>query len=169
MEGCFGIASPTAPLDPATGLPKVNLDLDNELESSLWFTRDEILAVLDGSARSSLTRQEVEKIDKATQKAGGHGSGDEAEQQKDPGSIANTTKGGVPEGFKVSAMWSEKVVSVADHFRPFSSYRSHRQQQSPTSSSPPGRERRPCCPCLAAARVPYRALRLLRSSRRTCR
>ncbi|PWN28520.1 hypothetical protein BDZ90DRAFT_210672, partial [Jaminaea rosea] len=69
MEGCFGIASPSAPLDPSTNLPKVNLDLDNELESSQWFTRKEILAVLDGSARSSLSRQEIEKIDKATQKA----------------------------------------------------------------------------------------------------
>lgn len=98
MEGCFGIASPSAPIDPSTNLPKVNLDLDNELESSQWFTRKEILAVLDGSARSSLSRQEIEKIDKATQKAGGHGT----EEQKDPGSIANTTaKGGVPEGFKV--------------------------------------------------------------------
>lgn len=91
MEGCYGIAASTG-----DSLPDFKLDLDNELEAAQWFTRDEILAVLDRSAKSHLSRHEINKIDQATQKAGGH-------EQKDPGSIANTDNvPGVPDDFKVS-------------------------------------------------------------------
>lgn len=46
-------------------LPDVKLDLNNELEATQWFTREEILAVLDRSTKAHLSKQNVRKIDLA--------------------------------------------------------------------------------------------------------
>ncbi|KDN37740.1 hypothetical protein K437DRAFT_259668 [Tilletiaria anomala UBC 951] len=48
------------------GQDSIRLDLDNELEDARWFTRAEVLQVLESSATSSLTKQDVEKFDENT-------------------------------------------------------------------------------------------------------
>lgn len=104
MQGCFGIASGV----PGEDLPLVRTDLDNELEAARWFTREEIMAVLDKSARGHFSKGELRKIDTATNDPE---RPNKVTEQKDPGSIANTTSGGgangalpdsLPDNFKVS-------------------------------------------------------------------
>ncbi|CAO1629838.1 unnamed protein product [Parajaminaea phylloscopi] len=134
MEGCYGIAaSPKASSgsNASNALPEFKLDLDNELEAAQWFTREEILAVLDRSAKSHLSKQDINKIDQATQKSGGH-------EQKDPGSIANTdnSQSSIPDDFKIPPATAIAHVLIAAWARreailPLSSQSQARQGRSP--------------------------------------
>ncbi|CAO1625184.1 unnamed protein product [Jaminaea pallidilutea] len=118
MEGCYGICGVGPESDGSTAdsssLPEVNLALDNELEAAKWFTREEILSVIDKSAAAHMTKADVQKIDDAREKAGGHqGEKDQArgqEEHKDPGSIANTDDGGRGDG-------GTKLASLPDDFK----------------------------------------------------
>lgn len=91
MQGCFGIAQH----DPTTedGLPPLRLDLDNELEAAHWYTREEVLAVLDASKNNHFSKSDLKRLEDAQNKAG-HGPDAKGsapqQQQKDQGSIANT-------------------------------------------------------------------------------
>lgn len=92
MQGCFGIAQH----DPSTadGLPPLRLDLDNELEAANWYTRDEILAVLDASKNNHFSKAELKRLEDAQNKAGHGPDSQKTPQHKDPGSIANTDSAG---------------------------------------------------------------------------
>lgn len=94
MQGCFGIAQH----DPNTpdGLPPLRLDLDNELEAAHWYTREEVLAVLDASKNNHFSKAELKKLEDAQNKAGQGPGKEQTPQQKDPGSIANTDSAGRP-------------------------------------------------------------------------
>lgn len=105
MNGAFGIAKAS----PGHDLPPIRLDLDNELEAARWYTREEILAVLDSSAKKHFSRQDVKRIEDAQNSAGGA-------EQKDPGSIANTTddsKKGAGADFKIPPSTAIAHVLIA--------------------------------------------------------
>lgn len=104
MNGAFGIAKAS----PGHDLPPIRLDLDNELEAAKWYTREEILAVLDSSAKKHFSRQDVKRIEDAQNHAGGA-------EQKDPGSIANTddSKNGAGADFKIPPSTAIAHVLIA--------------------------------------------------------
>lgn len=57
MAGFYGIAKTD---DPSA----IRLDLDNELENAVWYTREQMLNVITSSKTSHFTRAELAKIDK---------------------------------------------------------------------------------------------------------
>lgn len=54
MIGCIAIAKPGQ---------TIRCDLDNELEDARYYTRAEVLAVINSSVKPTLTREEVQRID----------------------------------------------------------------------------------------------------------
>lgn len=70
MAGFYGIAK-------TDDERAIRLDLDNELEDARFYTRNEILEVIESKSRSHFTKQELEKLDKE------HGDDkDEVEREK---------------------------------------------------------------------------------------
>ena len=57
MAGFYGVAE-------SDDEGQIRLDLDNELEHARWYTRSEILDVVDGKKDVQFTRAELEKLDK---------------------------------------------------------------------------------------------------------
>ena len=102
MLGAFGEA--------IEGGQDIRLDLDNELEDARFFTRDEVLAVLGDSLLSTLSKQDLEKLDqnqrvlaeeerKEKAAAAAAAGGDDKQKQwntKDEGSVANVTGNDAP-------------------------------------------------------------------------
>lgn len=85
MVGAFGEA--------IEGKDKIRLDLDNELEDARFFTREEVLSVLDASGLTTLTKEDLAKMDenvKAQQEAEKQGK---EWDKKDDGSVANAEQG----------------------------------------------------------------------------
>ncbi|PWY98670.1 hypothetical protein BCV70DRAFT_201471 [Testicularia cyperi] len=60
MAGFFGIASDTNP-------DSIRLDLDNELDDARWYSKAEILEVVNAKKNEHFTRAELEKLDKEHQ------------------------------------------------------------------------------------------------------
>jgi NAD+ diphosphatase len=112
MIGAIGIAAPH-PKDTGdlSKLPEVRLDLDNELEGAEWYTREELLSVLEKSSKSHFTREDVKRIEDA-QNAAGSGT-----QQKDEGSVANTDPNNIKDGFKIPPATAIAHVLIASWAR----------------------------------------------------
>ncbi|KAL9936666.1 hypothetical protein V8E36_004734 [Tilletia maclaganii] len=120
MIGCFGICKSENPES------EVRLDLDNELEDARFFTREEVLEVIEASANRIMTKRDLRryeegqnrnvikpasgdgaagKLDEKGQwRAGDQSAGSESDgegekpkwNKKDEGSVANVRSGGVP-------------------------------------------------------------------------
>ncbi|MCO5566120.1 hypothetical protein L7F22_019796 [Adiantum nelumboides] len=80
------------------GKDEIRLDLDNELEDARFFTREEVLNVLQSSTMSTLSRHELSKMDETLNKKALEQQQQRKEQQsgqenkwneKDQGSVAN--------------------------------------------------------------------------------
>lgn len=54
MIGCIGVAKENQ---------TIRTDLDNELEDARYFTRSEVLSVINGTGRQHMSREEVARID----------------------------------------------------------------------------------------------------------
>lgn len=72
MAGFFGIAK-------SDKQESIRLDLDNELEDARFFTRKQVMEVIESKGRSHFTKQELERLDKehAGEDKGKEGEGEE--------------------------------------------------------------------------------------------
>ncbi|GAA5883945.1 hypothetical protein JCM3774_001476 [Rhodotorula dairenensis] len=79
MFGCWGIA------ESATAESDVRVDLDNELEDARFFTREQVLEVINSTKPMQLSREQVARLD--GKEASGEGVEEAKEKAKNEGSF----------------------------------------------------------------------------------
>ncbi|KAK0536157.1 NADH pyrophosphatase [Tilletia horrida] len=110
MIGCFAICKSDRPEN------EIRLDLDNELEDARFFTREEVLEVIDSSANRIMTKRDVERYEagqnrnvigpkSSEQKTTGSKVDEKGQWKKTDGSASESEEEGVG---KAGPKWNKK-------------------------------------------------------------
>lgn len=81
MFGCWGVA------ESATADGDVRVDLDNELEDARFFTREQVLEVINSTKPMQLSREQVARLDGKEDAGGSEGAEEAKEKAKSEGSF----------------------------------------------------------------------------------
>jgi NAD+ diphosphatase len=81
MFGCWGVA------ESATVDGDVRVDLDNELEDARFFTREQVLEVINSTKPMQLSREQVARLDGKEGAGGSEGVEEAKEKAKSEGSF----------------------------------------------------------------------------------